>query len=269
MHASEEVSVLVCYDKDDGKIKTDWDKRLRGFNFSFRLKYQPIDNKIFRICRSCYGSYAPYLLLSSPHYANTDKMLYIDADTVFTDDICKLYHIDMADSVIGLFTKVQCNERGEIEKKLLYNYNKNLHSYYYGSCLALINTKKYKELKKLELCQDIARRYPFELMLWDQTVLNCAFRDEEICDLSHLGLQWVQEASRNGNRGQFKSGMIHFCGAPKPWDLLGEFYHPYYTEWHNAATSAGILLPMIRNYLSISSWKRAFRVKNQYKIWFN
>ena len=121
MHASEEVSVLVCYDKDDGKIKTDWDKRLRGFNFSFRLKYQPIDNKIFRICRSCYGSYAPYLLLSSPHYANTDKMLYIDADTVFTDDICKLYHIDMADSVIGLFTKVQCNERGEIEKKLLYN----------------------------------------------------------------------------------------------------------------------------------------------------
>jgi lipopolysaccharide biosynthesis glycosyltransferase len=196
-------------------------------------------------------------------------MLYVDADTVFTDDIIKLYNNSLNDKVIGLFTKAQCSERGDIEIKLLYKYGKKPESFYFGSCLALINTEKYRTFKKSELCQKTAVENPFELMLWDQTILNCVFGDEEIYDFSHLGHFWVQEASRSGSGIEFKPGMLHFCGAPKPWDLLGEIYHPYYKEWHVAATSAGLSLPMIWNYLSLTSWRRAIRAKNQYKVWLN
>lgn len=266
-HASEKVSVMICYDREEKLPGADWGKQLASFGFDFDIRHQAVDNSVFRKCRSCFGSYAPYLLLSAPQYANSEKLLCLDADTIITKDIKELYCSELKNQEIGIGSGGLCQEANAIEKKLLLAYGKKNEDIYYGSTIVLFNAQKYKTSERLKLFKKIAEKDPHLMMLWDQTIINCAYKNGEIKNNSDLFGYWNQQAPRYGEKPEFHEGIIHYAGTPKPWDIFGEIFHPCYKEWNQAAKNSGIKNNWIKNYFSIQSIKRANCAKKQYSAW--
>jgi len=263
-HASEKVSIMVCYDRDEGLPAHDWSDRLRACNFDFDLRYQMIDNRPFRGIKAMFDSYACYLRMSAPQYALSDRLMYLDADMVFTGDIAPLYHMDLSGATIGLLKSGNCAVRRDKERELLAKFGKQGDDPYFGATIALIDAARYRDANKLQACIDVAKTYPGFLVLYDQSILNCAFALDEIASVP---LTWIQEAPRSGRLPDFRPGMIHICGSPKPWDLLGEWFHPYYKEWRAVATRGGLPGVNWKNYFSAQALRRAWRVRRQYAVW--
>lgn len=268
-NASEKVSVLICYDREERIPGVDWGTKLSSFGFEFDIRYQGIDNSIFKQCRPAYGSHAPYLLLSAGLYAITPRLLCIDADTIVDDDISFLYHIDMEGKEIGLAQCEICDNANENEKTVLYKNHKEKTDPYYGSNIVLIDSKKFKESNRIERFTRTALSDPYLQMLWDQTVINCSYNTDEIINLKDLTESWNQNAPRIGPVSSFHKGMIHFVGTPKPWDLLGEIFHPGYKFWRRYASESGANVNSLRNYLSCASLNRAYKARRQYSVWLD
>jgi len=265
---SEKTLVMICYDREEKIPGADWGRRLSSFGFDFELRHQGIDNSVFRNCRSTFGSYAAYLLLGAADHALSEKLLYLDADCIFTDDIRSLYHTDLGGKDVGLLSYGDCSMRDPNETKILKTHGKTASNLYYGTQVVLFDTGKHRQSRRLQRYQKIAAGDPFLLMLWDQTVINCAFADSEIKDLKPVFGEWNQQAPRDGSAPDFAPGMIHYAGTPKPWDLFGEFFHPCYRQWREAAAAAGLRGVALRNYISRTAIKRALNARKQYAVWF-
>jgi len=183
---------------------------------------------------------------------------------VFTGDIAPLYHMDLSGATIGLLKSGNCAVRRDKERELLAKFGKQGDDPYFGATIALIDAARYRDANKLQACIDVAKTYPGFLVLYDQSILNCAFALDEIASVP---LTWIQEAPRSGRLPDFRPGMIHICGSPKPWDLLGEWFHPYYKEWRAVATRGGLPGVNWKNYFSAQALRRAWRVRRQYAVW--
>lgn len=268
LHASEKVSIMICYDREEKMPGSNWAKRLNSFGFNFELRYQAIDNSVFRKCRSAYGSFAPYLLLSAPLHSINGKILYVDADTIFSDDIVELFNADLDGKEIAMFQSGTCQKRSFHEKNILFKNKKKEDDLYYSSTICIIDINLFKDSERLQKLKFIATADPFLMMLWDQTVLNCSYINSEVCNLGLKYGRWIQESPRRGKCPQFFPGMIHFCGTPKPWDILGELFHPYYREWKQIANQCGERFTNQKNYFSFAAIKRSWVSRRQYTIWF-
>ena len=259
-HATEKVSVMVCYDREEKLPGANWNERLRSFGFDFDLRHQMIDNSAFRRCKSMYDSFAAYLRLSAPEYALTDRLIYIDADVIITGDLADMYRLDFSSAVIAFRQSGCCGTRREKERDLLYDFGREAGDPYYGSAVAVIDVPAYRGGRKLEKAKDLAIRHAPSLLLWDQTIWNCVFFKDEIAALPE---RWCQDPVLNTG-----PGITHFCGCPKPWDLLGEFFHPSFKVWKAAADRAGLFGTNGKNYLSAIALRRACRLRKQYPVWF-
>jgi lipopolysaccharide biosynthesis glycosyltransferase len=196
-------------------------------------------------------------------------MLYIDADTVFTDDITeRMGKIDIGDCIIGALSDSKCGDRHPYEKEALLRCEKAETDPYYGTSIVFINAERFNKGKYVNRIQDSAQRTPQLMLLWDQTALNCAFRPDEIFDVAEVIGSWMQLAPHSGKRTEpFNRGIIHFYGTPKPWDLFGEVFHPCYRIWNEAAKKAGYESNHIKNYFSIEVMRRAWGLRKQYRSW--
>ena len=156
-----------------------------------------------------------------------------------------------------------CGNRPHIEKELLLSCGKKLEDFYFNSGLALINTDKYRSKRLSEKAMDFAEKNRSILPFHDQTIWNCIIEDAGILDK-----KWCHYAyPKIKNKVEWNDGILHFVGSPKPWDLIGELFHPYADTWYEAASKAGIVLPKISRYFKREYWKRAYRIRHQYKSW--
>ena len=114
-------------------------------------------------------------------------------------------------------------------------------------------------IKSLEYAKANMQILPFH----DQTIWNCIMDSIALIDKRWCNYAFPVDC----NKASYEDGIVHFVGSPKPWDLLGEFFHPYQSIWYESASAAGIRFPKSRRYFRRESWKRAVRIKNQYAQW--
>jgi len=266
-NAREKVSVLICYDREERVPGVNWGSRLSTFGFDFDIRHQAIDNRVFKECRSAYGSHAPYLLLSAGLFATTPRLLCIDADTIVNDDISFLYHAEMGGKEIGMAQCEVCDNANEHEKTVLYKNHKGKNDPYFGTNIVLLDTKKFRDSDRMGRFIQNALADPHLQMLWDQTVINCSYRTDEIMNLKNMTESWNQNASRTDPKPKFHKGMIHFVGTPKPWDLLGEIFHPGYQFWRKYALQSNAKVNPLVNYFSVKNLRRAYKARRQYSVW--
>jgi lipopolysaccharide biosynthesis glycosyltransferase len=199
-----------------------------------------------------------------PDYSSSEICLYTDADVIFREDIGNLFReCDVKERSMGLVQAGICKSQPERERQLLNQSKKQDGDPYYFSGLALINNKEYKKQETIDKALTLCRNNSNNLVFHDQTVWNCVLK--EVSVIHH---RWCHDVyPSNSVKKECRDGIIHFVGSPKPWDLLGEFYHPCRKIWYEAACLAGLAMPKTRRYFQIKSWKRALRIKNQYKVW--
>ena len=164
---------------------------------------------------------------------------------------------------MALIKAGKCANQPEREQTLMREHGKAPDDDYYFSGLAVLDLQKYNEHRLVQKSEEIARNSSSKLDFHDQTIWNCVAKEIESIDG-----RWNFLAFPKSEISIFPDkGLIHFMGSPKPWDLLGEIYHPYSQAWVDAAKKAGLLFPRIRKYCQLYSWQRAWRIRNQYSVW--
>ena len=147
-----------------------------------------------------YRLYFPLLL------ENTDRMLYIDPDTLVFDDVSDIY-----------FKTVMRNDQAIACVKHASNDTLN-------SGVILFNSEVYNSYMP-QISEYVEQNFD-KLVYQDQDVLNYFFREKYI----HLEGKWNQILSSEDECAKLQ-GILHFAGSDKPWKSyypFGSFQKLYY-----------------------------------------
>ena len=180
-----------------------------------------------------------------------EKIIYIDADTLITEDLSKLYNLDLSDNYVGMIIDKQ--------NKALKNYF-NLDSYY-NSGVILLNTQKWQKdnlTQKLLTCLKENNDTVSSSSLDDQNLINLVLSGK----IKPLPIKWNDQIlyyTRDSKdiisiyNTDFK-GIIHYVASHnKPWLTVHDSkYHPamyriYYDYWNTSGIKGTKYLNMLKN----------------------
>jgi lipopolysaccharide biosynthesis glycosyltransferase len=258
--------IKVAYEKGLDPPAKWWASLLAKTGANFTLDQVAIDLKEFGACKGVFDSNAAFLRILIPEYSETAGCIYTDADVIFQEDIGNLLQeCNLVEKPIALVPSGNCSLQPQREKSLMGQFGKEDKDCYYYSGLAIINKEEYRKQNIIKNSIELCKISASELSFHDQTVWNCILKNVEV-----IPPRWCHEACPGKSEAKlFQEGIIHFVGSPKPWDLFGEFFHPYAKIWYEAARKAGLSFPKARRYFQLESWKRAFRIRRQYAPWLN
>ena len=66
-----------------------------------------------------YGTHTAYLIFFGPLHADSDKTVYINADTLFIENMPALYYQNIEDKNVALFPIRFCKNRTDNDKLIL------------------------------------------------------------------------------------------------------------------------------------------------------
>ena len=265
--SSRFISIIVFYESRERCPGKNWAQKLKDKGFEFDLRFCKIDVSKFLTCKNLFDSWTNYIRIYAPDFCGEDKFIYSDVDVIFSGDIYSLHQIDVTKKLIALPGGVPCSERSPKEQKALFNYGRTPQDLYFGSGLAVVNVLAYRDSQISKKCEEVAARFPEALLLHEQTIWNCVFSNNDIIPIEN---KWCQclPINKSDQMPDLMPGIYHFAGSPKPWDLLGEFYHKSYKIWEEEARDAGMYFQKYNKYFNINYIKRAKRIANQYAPWF-
>ncbi len=266
-HTSKAVRLIFLLENSAPNISAAWIKRFQSLPTKGFVEFIKVNNTSFRHCKSLFGSLATYLRIYAPQFAQTNRLIYSDSDVVFTTDVTELYNLPLNNAIIALPGGVEVASRGDKEKAVLTAFGRQPDDLYYGSGLAVIDVAQYLESHKIARCEEVAKKWAPNLLLHEQTLWNCVFSNAEILGLNE---KWCQSPPLKKGEAFSDpvSGIIHFAGSPKPWDLFGEFFHHSYHRWARAARKAHRQKQVFTKYFNLFSFQRAYRIRKQYAVWF-
>lgn len=217
---------------------------------------------------------------------NIDKLIYLDSDVIFLDDITKFYNHDINDYYLGVIPDIVCPLYMTVESRAK-NKNINYEDFgkYFCAGVLLINAKKFRE-------DDIIKQY-FELtqkedfVVCDQDILNRLFQNGK-CKMLEQKYHFIMIPSQeeldkkgilisNDIFKQAKKNIIirHFAGE-KPWktvsQTINDIEYPILNKndfWFFARLTPfyeGILTEFISNQKTVVKQKEIVFKKYDVKI---
>lgn len=209
--------VYSGYEADDfDKLKVS----LAKFDGRYELNIYKFSSANFQNYRGLQGNTFAFTRICLPEILSTNKVVYLDCDLVVSLDIATLYEIDLQGFAIG--ASGVGNIEWSLEKPFFTRLGLEPEAKYFNSGVLLMDLDYWRKHKLSARCFEFANKYPKELVTADQTVLNYVFQEFGFLELdpkfnlalypnNHVDLDMHNEA------------ILHFVGAPKPWDLFGEF----------------------------------------------
>ncbi|MBQ8859947.1 MAG: glycosyltransferase family 8 protein [Ruminococcus sp.] len=234
---NREYKAIVLYEElSDENIKKL--KALEKENFKIELSkmranFESLDDRMSNRLRCDYFTLTIYFRLFIPAmFPQYDKGVYVDSDVVFTDDIAKLFDIEIGDNFIGA-----CNDLSIADVPPLVAYTENAvgvdKSEYINSGVLLMNLKKMRECDFEGHFLKLLNEYHFDCIAPDQDYLNA------ICNgkIYYLDERW--DTMPNDNREKLNdTGIIHYNLFSKPWCYDDIQYGDVF--WHYAEDSGYI-----------------------------
>lgn len=188
-------------------------------------------------------------------FAEYDRVLYLDCDTIVEGDIAELFDTDLCGNAVGGAEAVEARVF-KLTKKGFFidNYPYNFEDYakkfmgitdldrYFNAGVTLFDLKKCREITSAEAAVELLNKRKW--MNNDQDVLNMLFTGS----IYKLDQKWnyttniEQDISLRDSRlkklfadvRRTEYGIIHYTSGKKPWNSevpLGEHYHRYEREF--------------------------------------
>ena len=180
--------------------------------YSMKQKFNIPDNREGNRLRCDYFTMTIFFrLFISNMFPDIDKCIYIDSDTVITDDISKLYDIELGENLIGA-----CPDLSIADCPPLVEYTEKGvgigKGRYINSGVLLMNLKYMRELKFEEHFLDLFKTYKFDTIAPDQDYINAICKDK----ILFIDGRW-NKMPVEGGRDTENSGIIHYNLFSKPW----------------------------------------------------
>ena len=167
-----------------------------------------------------YLSAATWLRLLIPVALNDsiDRVLYLDADTIVQESVCKLL-----DSSTGQSPLCAVSDFSENNLKRHHNIDR-----YFNTGVMLLELKQWREKNHLAGCLNVAKNHADKLLFADQCTLNLYFSDSA----QAMDPRWNQFIQSGQSHKTLPGGILHFLSRTKPWQQwfdhpLGEVYWHY------------------------------------------
>lgn len=234
---SRKYKAFVLY-KDLSDENIDRIKRLQTDYFAIEIvamenSFNMLDDRMSNRLRCDYFTLTIYFRLFIPNmFTQYDKGIYIDSDVVFTDDIGKMFDIDLKDNLIG-----GCTDLSIADTPPLVEYTEKAigvkNGEYINSGVLLMNLKKLREENFESHFLNLLNTYQFENVAPDQDYINA------ICNGRILYLDNAFNTMPNNQRPKsVKTNIIHYNLFEKPWCYSNIQYEE---EFWNYAQDSGFI----------------------------
>ena len=200
-------------EQDIIKIK----KYMNNKNISFQIKKIEDNFKDIQVSYH-FNSVIFYRLSLAKIFCDYEKLLYLDSDILFMDNIDELFNIDLENKILAAIPKHNYF--------MIPEYIKNKTTKYFASGLLLINTKKFIDYKIYEKCLNFLKNEKYEMP--DQDALNASIDDSKWIELDlKYGIEtsFLENNIPELNKKIESAKIIQFSGSSKPWHFRNK--HPY------------------------------------------
>ena len=171
-----------------------------------------------------------------------NKCIYVDADTVISDDISRLYNEDLGDNYLGCIV-----DKSTIDNEILASYFEEVvgipRDKYINSGVLLMNSKKLRELKIDEKFLDLYTKYGFDVIAPDQDYIN------SMCYGHIKYLSDIYDAMPNPNNKEVENPVIiHYNLFLKPWQYEDVQYYDYFWKYAKSTPFYDEILEIKNSY---------------------
>jgi lipopolysaccharide biosynthesis glycosyltransferase len=195
------------------------------------------DTTRIRHWRSLYGSHMPYGRLFLPDLLpDEESVIYLDADAIVEIDVR-----DVVPAQIDLLAAMPAWDFAHShDAEIAAESDIALTDTYYHSGLLVMPLARWREEKTVARCLEVGDRFAARLHSHDQTILNIVCHGRITPIAPELTTHLYPTATPNARRGE--KAIRNFCGAPKPFDLLGNVLNVHYDlfdQWLARTAIAG------------------------------
>lgn len=198
-----------------------------------RANMEALDDRMSNRLRCDYFTLTIYFRLFIPSmFPQYDKGIYIDSDIVLTDDIAKLFDIDIGENYIGA-----CNDLSIADIPPLVAYTEKAVGVnakeYINSGVLLMNLKKMRDDDLEGHFLSLLNKYHFDSIAPDQDYLNAMCNGK----IYYLEEKW-DTMPNDAKPMLIETSLIHYNLFSKPWCYDGIQYEE---QFWNYAQDCGFI----------------------------
>lgn len=154
-----------------------------------------------------------FRLFIAEMFPEYQRAIYLDADTCLTDDVAKLYQLDLHDNYVGAVPDTFA-QRFQDTIDYVNNIVGVPNKQYYNSGVLLMDLQRLRETNFSEHFLNLLNTYHFDVLAADQDYFNA------ICQhhIYHLPDSWNALPPANNNQPLLKQPqLVHYNFFDKPW----------------------------------------------------
>ncbi len=192
--------------------------------------------------RDYYTNAIYYRIFIPSLFPQYDKILYLDSDMVFLEDISKLYETDLGDNIFGAVHE-EAMSFFDVFGTYAEEFLDVPRMEYFNSGLLLINTKEYIKSAVEQRFIDLMLRHKFEVAP-DQDYLNVICKGR----VKHLDIGWNKTPIPEKKFKDKDIKLIHYKLNFKPWHYDNVRYQDAFWKYAKKTPFYDDLLKMRNNY---------------------
>lgn len=219
------------------------------------VKVREIDLERFSGWDGLHGEAITFAKPLLPHLLRneTDRIIYLDADTVVSGGLADLYSKDLRGYTIGAVSYESLgntHNRSFFESKGL-----DLSKKSFNAGVLLINTDKWTKNGFTDKIIDFMSKNSGMYSGADQAAKNTVFYDRFL----NLRIKYNKRASPDTKieKEQSSDGIIHFVGIPKPWGVGGRWLNKNYWLYEKYRRQAGVPSRSLLESVRRDGWWRS------------
>jgi len=244
-------------DRDIGRLLRTLDGAGRAYSMEM---LKTAEHSVFHNLGLLHGSSIPYQKVLFPSLVSEPRLLYLDADVQVKTDVSPLFELDMGSKPAG-FVMDRVVSRN-LESKFLMSIGKSPDSFGFNSGVILYNIPEWRRQECTSRFLAFRREHNADLRTADQTTLISLFADDCARLDSHFNIGVFGTADPEQS---ITSGIWHYLGSPKPWDIGGRLLLPHGRSWFEDLRKTAVPARKKIAFLNRASWKRLPRILGGYK----
>ena len=207
------------------KIQKYLSQKNQKINYEF-VDFDPLE--YFGSFASLHGDHTTYGRLLLADIIQGDQVLYLDADLVVELDVLQLENFEFGNNFLaavggGLF-KNTLGRKFYVDKLKIDPWME-----YFNAGVLLLDLRKWRFENIKEQCLKLADKYPMDLPSHDQSLLNILCKGRFAKLPESFNCSWEADKPKPILA---ENMIIHFIGAPKPWDPLASYLHRGFRKWN-------------------------------------
>ena len=200
------------------------------------IYFEEVGNRLKDVARKLhvrdyYSITTYYRMFIAEWFPQYDKVLYIDADTVFNADVAELYDVDLGDCLVAA-----AQEDVMAAEPVFGRYAEVVlgvpRMEYFSAGVLVMNIKLFRKERMQDQFLELLGRCKYEVTQ-DQDYLNVLCRDR----VYRLGYEWNCSPSEVMCHGM-QPKLIHYKLLWKPWHYSGTRYEDYFWRYADGSNFA-------------------------------